>query len=207
METVDGWIRCDTKAFWSDVVLRDHVVQIYDSDLMLLNTLMVFAADGFDAGDAVIVIATKNHLEILNSRLRIRKFDLDSLISAGQYIPLDATAALAKFMVNGWPEEHYFTNLITPVFKKARKDGRPIRAFGEMVALLWARGLSSAALHLEELWNRFSAKESFCLFCAYPKQGFDQDASAAVMHVCSAHSTLIASDENFASEIQFKTIS
>jgi KaiC/GvpD/RAD55 family RecA-like ATPase len=99
---------------------------------MLLNTLTSFAADGFDAGDAVIVIATKNHLEILNSRLRVRKFDLDSLISDGQYIPLDATDALAKFMVNGWPDEQYFINLITPVFMKARKDGRPIRAFGEI---------------------------------------------------------------------------
>ncbi|HMH33180.1 MAG TPA: MEDS domain-containing protein [Puia sp.] len=207
MKTSGVWHRCDIKTFWSDVVPRDHVVQIYDSDLTLLNTLTAFAADGFDAGDAVIVIATRNHLEILNARLKIRKFNVDSLISDGQYIPLNATDALAKFMVNGWPDEQYFINLITPVFKKVREDGRQIRAFGEMVALLWTRGHSSAALQLEELWNRFAAKESFCLFCAYPKQGFSRDASAAVMHVCSAHSKLIGSDENFPSEIQFKTIS
>lgn len=52
-------------------------------------------------------------------------------------------------------------------------DGRSrVRAFGEMVALLWAEGNHGGAIRLEELWNDLQNSHSFALFCAYPMNGF-----------------------------------
>jgi len=42
----------------------------------------------------------------------------------------------AKFMVNHWPDENLFFELITTLFKRVKKNNGKVRAFGEMVALL-----------------------------------------------------------------------
>jgi hypothetical protein len=60
-----------------------------------------------------------------------------------------------------------------------------------MVALLWAQGHSGATVHLEHLWHALCAAESFALFCAYPKNGFTQDAAASMQEICEAHSKVI----------------
>jgi hypothetical protein len=44
--------------------------------------------------------------------------------------------------------------------------------FGEMVALLWARGQAAATVRLEHLWQQFCKEHAFSVFCAYPKAGF-----------------------------------
>ena len=50
---------------------------------------------------------------------------------------------------------------------QAAQNGRRVRAFGEMVALLWSEGNQAAAIRLEELWNELALSQTFCLFCAY----------------------------------------
>ncbi len=206
MEIKSDWKRCGTKVFWNDVAHKEHVVQIYDTDGMLLNTLSDFAADGFNAGDSVIVIATADHLAKLNILLSARQFDLKYLIAKDQYIPLDADQMLLKFMINGSPDEISFIKAVTTIMKKARKNDRQVRAFGEMVSLLWQSGNNNATIRLEELWNNFCSSENFGLFCAYPKSCFSTDSGAAVLHICSAHSKLIASDQESLSEIQYKIV-
>lgn len=200
------WQQCSTRTFWSDIAADDHVVQLYDTEAMLIHTLADYAADGFDAGDSVIVIATDLHLNELNRKLLHRGYILDPLIRNDRYITLDADETLAKFMVNGRPVAEYFMAAITALMKRARKNGRRVRAFGEMVVLLWQRGNSSGTLELEELWNKFCAAESLCLFCAYPKSDFNHDAGASVMHVCSAHSKQIRLDMAFPEQLQYKQI-
>src|SRR6185369_562599 len=63
-----------------------------------------------------------------------------------------------------------------------------VRAFGEMVALLWADGRREAALELEALWNELGANLSFSLLCAYPISAFDTYADhAPFLEVCGSH--------------------
>lgn len=200
------WCRSETKIFWNDIATDNHIVQIYDDDSILLNTLTNYVIEGFNADNCAIVIATPSHLNILNTRLVKYGFDLNRLMATDDYIPLNAVETLSKFMVDGYPDEKYFMETVGPIMKRANKNGRQVRAFGEMVALLWEHGNSSATLQLEHLWNKFCETESFCLFCAYPKSGFSNDSSAAIMHICSAHSKLIEADEKFPSEILYKNV-
>ena len=64
---------------------------------------------------------------------------------------------------------------VSSILERGNCRQRRIRAFGEMVAILWAQGNDGATVRLEHLWNKFSQKAQFCLFCAYPKAGFTKD--------------------------------
>lgn len=188
----DHWTSATDQVFWGEIAPYDHVVQIYQNDDVFLDLLTGFVSGGFNAGESVVVIATEVHLAGLDKRLEAIGFSVARLISSHQYIRLNAEATLSKFMVNDWPDENLFNHVVSEVILQAKGNGRKVRAFGEMVAILWAKGQVGATVRLEQLWNKFCENEAFCLFCAYPESGFTQDASESVMHICGAHSKMIA---------------
>jgi hypothetical protein len=75
-------------------------------------------------------------------------------------------------MVNGNADRQRFIEVVGSVVERASNAGGGVRAFGEMVALLWAGGNGRAAIELEEFWNDLAKRFSFALFCAYPMDGF-----------------------------------
>jgi hypothetical protein len=201
------WQECQTQAFWGEIAPADHVLQIYDNTEVFLDTLVDFVGNGINAGDSVIVIATKEHLQAVHQKLSAHTLKMQSLISEGQYIPLDAKECLAKFMVNGWPDELLFRELVSGVMLKARQKNRQVRAFGEMVALLWEQGECEATVALEKMWNSFCANQAFCLFCAYPKSGFAGDPFTSVHDICCAHSKVISGDNHRRNKLSYQTLS
>lgn len=182
--------------FWGEIAPCDHILQIYEDDQTFINTLQGFVSKGLSKGDSVIIIATTEHLRSLNQQLRSEGFDLFTLTLQDQYIPLNAEETLSQFMINGWPDENLFYHLLTNLLLRARKKDRKVRAFGEMVAVLWSQGYSGATVHLEHLWNRFRASETFSLFCAYPKSGFTEDANKSLSKICGCHSKMITHWDN-----------
>jgi hypothetical protein len=68
--------------------------------------------------------------------------------------------------------------------------GRPVRAFGEMVAHLWNDGLITAAVELEQLWNGLGREVPFSLFCAYAMDAMHDGGHAAVNEVCRLHTAV-----------------
>ncbi len=150
-----------------------------------------FVTEGLGNGEAVIVIATQAHREALNERLEGRGLDLAQARLNCLYLDLSADNCLATFMKDGWPDERRFNEAIENLINKVNGPGRRIRAFGEMVALLWANGNSGATVRLEHLWNEFRRTRPFPLFCAYPKSGFTDDADASLREICEAHTKVI----------------
>jgi hypothetical protein len=178
--------------FWGELSACDHCLQIYEDDAVFLDALEGFVAAGIRQGDAIILIATPPHLAGLEARLEASGFDVAAATRRNQYIALDAKATLASFMVDGWPDEGLFAKLVDDLLLRTRSPHRKVRAFGEMVALMWAEGQCGATVQLEHLWARLCARKSFSLFCAYPKTGFTEDAADAIEQVCAAHSKLYA---------------
>jgi PAS domain S-box-containing protein len=168
------------------LLTHEHLVQFYEDDAFLVDEVTEFIGAGLQAGESGIVIATPAHRSDLAQRLQA----IDGSWHPGQYIALDAAETLSKFMVDGWPDERRFTGLMEDVLRRAAHNGtRQVRAFGEMVALLWADGKHDAALRLEELWNDLARTHSFSLLCAYPMQGFDDEEHGhSFLHICKAHS-------------------
>jgi signal transduction histidine kinase/CheY-like chemotaxis protein len=180
---------------WSGMSEHDHFVQFYENDAFLLDSLSSFVRAGLGAGDACIVVGTKAHLDGLEERLQAHSVDVAAASACDQYICLDAAETLSKFMLEGTPEPDRFREVIGGVIARAAKGQRRVRIFGEMVALLWAEGNHSAALRLEELWNELLKATPSLLFCAYPLNGFAEEALAGALgKVCTAHSRLIPAE-------------
>ena len=186
-------VKANQEVFWGEIAPCEHAVQIYEDADVFLDSLEGFVAGGLRAGDGVVLIATREHLADLERRLATNGFDLDDARSVDQYIALDAGETLSQFMVKEWPDERLFERLVTDVLTRAGRGGRRVRAFGEMVALMWARGHNGATVRLEHLWHGLCKKEAFSLFCAYPRSGFTKGADESIREICDVHSRVIAS--------------
>jgi len=210
METLqvndEGWIKTSDHVFWAEIAPCEHVVQIYENDESFLDLLTAFVSGGVQAGEAVVLIATESHLSALDKKLEDLGHSVSELISTHQYIRLDAQETISKFMVNDWPDENLFNQVVSGVITRAKGNGRKVRAFGEMVAILWAKGQIGATVRLEQLWNKFCETEAFCLFCAYPQSGFTQDARDSLIHICSAHSKIITGGPISKKDVFYKSI-
>jgi hypothetical protein len=181
-------LRPAVDAYWGDLRAGDHCVQFYESDAAFLDALEAFVAGGIRHGDAVIVIGTAPHRQALEARLEANGFNLRVAVERDQYIALDAEATLQRFMVNHWPDQVQYEQLVGELLGRARKQHRSVRAFGEMVALMWAAGHCEATLRLEKMWGELCQNEAFSLFCAFPKTGFAENITAEIAEICSCHS-------------------
>ncbi len=174
--------------FWGEMAPCDHEVQIYGNDREFMDRLSAWVRAGIQAGESVVVIATPEHVEELEMRLRAEHVDLVNARLEDRYIALSAERTLGRFMRNDWPDDESFREVVGEVLVRARANGRKVRAFGEMVAILWARGHGAATVRLEFLWNQLLRTEKFPLFCAYPKAGFTRDATHSMAELCALHS-------------------
>jgi hypothetical protein len=179
--------------FWGEMAPCDHMVQVYGDDAVFLDALEAFAASGLEAGEGVIVIATPLHIHGLEWRLQRRGIDLDSARAGNRYLARLADETLDRFMVAGWPDEALFGEVVRGLLATARgPENRRIRAFGEMVAVLWARGMVAATLQIESLWTALCRSENFPLFCAYPRDAFTKNPVESLAAIRSLHTKSFA---------------
>jgi hypothetical protein len=183
---------CADLVDWDELAPSAHLMQVYEGDDALIRPLGDFMASGLRRGESVIAIATHPHLTMLENRLLADGFDVYSLRATDQYMPLGAASTLQEFMHHGWPDERLFFKTMGELLRRASKGGRPVRAFGEMVADLWHAGNNSATLRLEQMWNDVCRAQNLKLYCAYPRSGFQMDASRPVEEICTAHSHVLA---------------
>ena len=186
----------------SDLHRHTHSVQFYSDDTFLVDVLSRFMGAAVGAGDAAIVIAAQAHRESLAERLAARGLDVSRAVEQGRYVALDAEETLSHFMIDDWPDEKCFVELLGGVISRAKaaaenEHGRAA-LFGEMVALLWDAGKSDAALRLEQLWNQIAQSHTFSLVCAYPLANFyRQEHGAVFQQICAEHSAVVP-DERYA---------
>ena len=172
----------------------EHFVQFYEADAPLLDSLTGFIGGGLAAGGAGIVVATPEHREGLEQRLRAAGIDLDAARAAQAYVSLDAADTLARIVVDGVPDEGRFAEVIGRTVAGAARGGRRVRVFGEMVGLLLSRGQAGATIRLEELWNELRRTHALRLFCAYPLAQLEGSGLAQpTAEICSLHSRVVSS--------------
>ena len=96
---------------------------------------------------------------------------------------MDAAVAsclpLDSILVGGRLIESRFIEVVSPIMLEAERSSRRVRAFGEMVDLLWREGDVATAVSLEQCWNRLLATSRCDLHCAYA-------APASELHRASA---------------------
>jgi MEDS: MEthanogen/methylotroph, DcmR Sensory domain len=154
-----------------------HVVQFYGDDgLLLTRSVSRFLSEGLRRGDGLLVIATAEHRGSVSRQLK-EELSYSKAILEGRLAFLDAETTLNRFLVDGWPDPHRFDDVVGEALRnvQARAGHTGVRAYGEMVGLLWKSGEHAAAGRLEELWNALLEGSQVCLFCAYPIDIFSQE--------------------------------
>ena len=170
-----------------------HAVQFYKDDASLSDIVAGFLADGFANGDPAIVFATPEHSAAIEEDLRDRSVDVDTLRRLGDFVVLDARETLQTFMMDGIPHAGTFKHVVGQVLGQicAPRPNRVVRAYGEMVNILWKDGLEAAAIRLETLWNELANTHDFKLLCGYSMGNFYK--GAAIEEIKAQHSLVMPS--------------
>ncbi|KVA06636.1 histidine kinase [Burkholderia latens] len=176
----------------------DHFVQFYESGEQLVAEVASFAVDALSAGGSAIVIARPDRLAAVHERLGASLDDA----ARGRIFMSSAQELLDSFMDRDLPDPVRFHRSVGTIVETAVRAGRPVHAFGEMVALLCAQDRYAGALRLEALWNELIEQYRFSLYCGYPHDAFPSaEQSEMFRHVCALHRRILPaaslrSDEN-----------
>ena len=190
-----------TTSLWNSLLSRPedqaHLVQFYHDPVVLGSSVSLYLGEGLDRGEAAVVVTTPERWNDFRRGLEERGLDCERLQEEEQLTVKDAARTLELFMRNGMPDAELFRQSIAPVFTHLAARGYPhIRAYGEMVSLLWRRGQQEAAVHLEVLWNEIRRMHRFTLLCAY-----EGDALALEFHgrpglrITEEHSHLVPPED------------
>jgi len=169
-----------------------HIVSFYVTDAKLVADLVPFIGEGLRAGEPAVLLATHRHLDALFGALQAEGLPVAELLEDGMITALDAAETLSALVVDGVPDRNRFRSVITPVLRSAAGRGPRVRAFGEMVDLLWEAGQVVGALALEGLWGEVLTDERLSLWCAYRASSVADSKLADVAHVCAHHSDVVA---------------
>jgi hypothetical protein len=177
----------EEKARWKNLAPCQHVVQFYQSDEALIDTLEVFLGAGLQKGESVLVIATGAHLDSLEDRLRASGIDLAKARAADRYIPLDADRMFDLFMAAGRFDRGGFFEIVGNAVARCKAAATRVRVFGEVVALLWARKHYASALQLEDAWQAQAVRDQLSVLCSYPQASFTGEGARMIGDICAAH--------------------
>jgi MEDS: MEthanogen/methylotroph, DcmR Sensory domain len=167
-----------------------HVVQFYGQDEELAERVAGYLLGALESGGAAIVIATPEHRRAFGTRLAQAGVDLAAARDRGEYLVLDAGETVRELMAADGLDRAAFDRVIGTLIGQAGAGGRPVRAYGEMVALLWDDGLVNGAAQLEGMWEELGRRHPFSLFCGYRAASVTRDIDAFA-EVCRLHEEVV----------------
>lgn len=170
-----------------------HAVRFYEDSNSLCRIVSGFVAEGFALDQPAVIIASQPHLDCIVKNLTEANIDVKALQVRGNLLLLDARQMLGDFMVNGQPDPDFFKAAAATALEQVSRGRRTtIRAYGEMVDILWKDGMSAAAIKVEMMWNRLANTHDFSLLCGYAMGSFYKDAT--IDDVCRHHTHMVSDD-------------
>jgi hypothetical protein len=188
-------------ASWKDLLTRaepgGHLVHLYgEDDRLLAKNVSRFLAEGLQQRDSLIVIATPEHTESISRYLAAEAGGaVPEAEREGRLVRLDARDTLDQLLHDGQCDPGRFDQLVGGMLRtlQARSGSGKVRAFGEMVNLLWREGSHEEAERLEELWNGLLAGSQYSLYCAYAIDLFSSGSDPARLSpIVDSHTHLFA---------------
>lgn len=177
----------------------NHYVQFYEGDeSILVQNVARYFSDGFAQGETAIAITTPAHSAMIAQALSARGVRTEEAIASGRFIVLDAGQTLARILLDGHPNAARFDTVVGCAIREATAASpSAVRAYGEMVGLLWQQHQYPAAIRLEQLWHNLLKSTDFSLFCSYPIDIFSPAFEPALIDaLLCAHTHLLSSGVN-----------
>ena len=192
---VEGVWRCEP---WEQVVVdaapHDHIVQLYQDQDFLNSAVCRFVGAGLANGEGIILFPTLTHWNAFRTRLEAEGVDVHAARHRGQLTVVDANELLPRFMRDSMPDPRVFKGVIGDIFGQVRAGGsyQKMRAWGELVDVLWERGDVAASMNLEDLFDQLNKKIGIAMFCSYLTDNFNGDVHAHMLpRLGTNHSHLI----------------
>jgi hypothetical protein len=176
-----------------------HLVQFYEDELFVIENVAFLTVKALNAGHSTVLIAIEPHLQWIRTRMSEFGTKPENFRESGQFVTVEAGAALSRFLVNGVPDEAQFQAAIGGVLQSAEKYSTTgfVFAFGEMVALLCQANKPEAAVRLEQLWNSLAKRHRFSLYCAYSLGCLgDQPNATNIIQICAEHALTLPSESS-----------
>lgn len=169
-----------------------HIVYPYTDEDHVAHAVALYASAGLKNGEAVILLMTQAHVGPIDHRLRaVGRLNTDHLQRTGQLTYAVAESMLPTFMVDGMPDERRFKAVFGEMIERARsvvaapQNNGLVRAFGEMVSLLWADSVEAAA-RVEAYWDDLIQQYSISLLCTYALVDARKSLPAVLVN-CHSH--------------------
>ena len=166
---------------WDHVVADgapgDHIVLLYQDQEFLSRAVCRYARAGLVNGEGVILFPTLTHWNVFRPRLEAGGVDVDAAQERGQLTVVDADEILPRFMRDAMPDPPALRRAFGDVLGQARAGGsyQKVRAWGEMVNVLWERGDVAASMNLEDLFDQLNKTVDIVMFCSFLMDNFDGD--------------------------------
>jgi len=170
-----------------------HPCHFYSDDASLTANVSRFLAPAFHEGQAMVAFGTPAHLRAIEKRLVAEGHDVEKARARGQYLPFDARVAMNALIEGELPAQHRFEEIIGAEVSRAVNEFGAVRAFGEIVSLMWRDGKRQAALRLEQMWNEAIGLYPLALLCGYNVRAFTSAHDAAgVTGIIAAHTSVLS---------------
>ena len=152
------------------------------------NDVAAFLAGGLRQGEAAAVVTSPARWDEILEALDRMGLDATAFAAKGTLSFLDGDRGLDGFLRDGMPDPRLFEHTIGAPLASLCAGGRALRAYGDMVDLLWCLGYGGAALVLEDLWNGLLERLPVRLLCGYSVEAFlGDEEGTGFLGVCSRH--------------------
>lgn len=178
----------------ADAAPGDHIVQLYQDQDFLNCAVCRFAEAGLANGEGVMLFPTLSHWNAFRPRLEADGVDVHGARERGQLTVVDADEVLPRFMRGAMPDPPVFRRAFRDIVGQARARGSypKVRAWGEMVNILWERGDVAASMNLEDLFDQLNKSIDIAMFCSFLMDNFNCDVHEHMLpRLGTNHSHLI----------------
>ncbi|HEY2772905.1 MAG TPA: ATP-binding protein [Candidatus Binatia bacterium] len=143
-----------------------HLAQFFRSDEALRLRLVLHVAAGLRDGESCVVIATRPHLDELESALQVR--GIDTAVVARRLQRIDVDEKLWSSRTEAHPDTSRLLRTAEVAILRARRQAPDVQVFVEVVPRLWSGANHVHAIELEDRWRKLQERLGFSLLCAYP---------------------------------------
>lgn len=170
-------------------VVSDHIVQFFDTDESRAHHVARFLAEGYAAGEPLIVVAKPISWAAMIEQLQTLGVRAQQAVAEGMLVVKNAEETLRRISRGGSPDPDFFDDYVSKALATLAARGPRVRAYGEMVDILAERDELRDAITLEGFWNVAAERVPLYLFCGYSAAHFVSDTThRALRDICEAHS-------------------
>jgi hypothetical protein len=186
---------------WNDFLQHEapggHGARIYTEVGELAESVALYFATGFEAGEPALLVAAAEHLDAFAGALERLGWDAARIEAEARLVVVDARETLAAIIDDGLPSAAAFERVVGGLVDRVGSVGTGARIYGEMVNVLNERGEPKAAIVLEELWNQLRRSRRFSLLCGYRLDVFDAATQSGTLpEVCRVHSHVLPATDS-----------